>query len=128
MTNITFYFSFYIYIGLVTTRTTITLSRATMKHTCIILVNSSKNKIKFIDSNLPKSFLSDPNFDLWDHSNNMVISWITKKSFPKRLSITTLFALILPLIYGKISNMLYMKQGDHSLLNYFIPQTMSLDF
>lgn len=39
---------------------------------------SSKNKFKFINSYLPQPSSSNPNFNLWERCNNMVISWITQ--------------------------------------------------
>lgn len=39
---------------------------------------TSKNKISFINDNLPKPNFSDPNYELWDRANSMVVSWINR--------------------------------------------------
>ncbi|XP_039682887.1 uncharacterized protein [Medicago truncatula] len=43
---------------------------------------SSKNKIKFINGTLLQPPVLDPNYNLWDRCNNMVISWITRTLSP----------------------------------------------
>lgn len=39
---------------------------------------TSKNKISFINGNLPKPTFSGPNYELWDRANSMVLSWINR--------------------------------------------------
>ncbi|XP_073224173.1 uncharacterized protein [Cicer arietinum] len=43
---------------------------------------SSKNKILFINGTLPQPLPTNPNFEVWERCNNMVISWITKTLSP----------------------------------------------
>lgn len=50
------------------------------KYMCRAL--SSKNKITFINGNLPKMDFSNSNFELWDRANNMVLSWINQTISP----------------------------------------------
>ncbi|XP_073219599.1 uncharacterized protein [Cicer arietinum] len=43
---------------------------------------SSKNKIQFINGTLPQPLHTNPDFEVWERCNNMVISWITKTLSP----------------------------------------------
>ncbi|XP_073224886.1 uncharacterized protein [Cicer arietinum] len=43
---------------------------------------SSKNKISFINGKLPQPSTIDNDFDLWEHCNSMVVSWITRTLSP----------------------------------------------
>ncbi|XP_073219912.1 uncharacterized protein [Cicer arietinum] len=43
---------------------------------------SSKNKIRFIIGTLPQPLPTNPDFEVWERCNNMVISWITRPLSP----------------------------------------------
>ncbi|XP_058783804.1 uncharacterized protein LOC131658538 [Vicia villosa] len=43
---------------------------------------TSKNKLSFINGALPRPSSKNPDFELWDHANSMVLSWITRTLSP----------------------------------------------
>ncbi|XP_073225723.1 uncharacterized protein [Cicer arietinum] len=43
---------------------------------------SSKNKISFVNGSLPSPPPLDPDFELWERCNNMVLSWIARTLSP----------------------------------------------
>lgn len=95
---------------------------------------SSKNKVSFINGTLPQPPLTDPDFELWDRCNNMVLSWITRTLSPhiaqSAICFDTASELWLDLQdrftkgnHFRFSELLKdlhsIKQGDSSLSTYF---------
>lgn len=53
----------------------------TSANPCVALL-LQKKKLSFINSTLQKTGFLDPNFELWDGENNMVLSWINTTLSP----------------------------------------------
>ncbi|XP_073224840.1 uncharacterized protein [Cicer arietinum] len=43
---------------------------------------SSKSEVTFVNGSLASPLPSDPNFELWEKCNNMILSWITRTLSP----------------------------------------------
>ncbi|CAI8601314.1 unnamed protein product [Vicia faba] len=52
---------------------------------------TSKNKLSFINESLPKPSTYDPTYDQWEHTNNMVLSWINRTLSPHIAQSTIFF-------------------------------------
>lgn len=96
---------------------------------------TSKNKISFINGNLPKHSFSDQNYELWDRLDSMVLSWINCTLSPHIAHSTIYFDSTFDLYedlckrftkgnhfrFSDLFRDLYsIHQGDRSLPTYFI--------
>ncbi|XP_058733349.1 uncharacterized protein LOC131604957 [Vicia villosa] len=95
---------------------------------------SSKNKLSFINGALPRPSPTNPDFELWDRANSMVISWINRTLSPHIAKSTIFFNSAHDLWedlrerftkgnHFRFSNLLRdlhsIQQGDRSLSTYF---------